>query len=262
MFLVRQKRFKQTVQTVLKILILTFFISFIASNVFSFGFLLFVEFIQSRKAVSSLLCCYRTPETSGSPLPSLFLALLHKISFFKTISVSYLVWKEISFSVKVHLYSPSMSCFFLSPVLCFFLTPLSLWGTAVFLRSQVVNRGGIQFQGRSLIGWFEKFGWFFYPLSLSPSSFFLSFPHPPTYSPSRQEELGDEKNNFFLTHTCFLLLSSFSVSHSSKARQNGMHLLDSDGQHMACGCEEEFWVPALTGRGCLASYSNLNVLMV
>lgn len=193
MFLVRQKRFKQTVQTVLKILILTFFISFIASNVFSFGFLLFVEFIQSRKAVSSLLCCYRTPETSGSPLPSLFLALLHKISFFKTISVSYLVWKEISFSVKVHLYSPSMSCFFLSPVLCFFLTPLSLWGTAVFLRSQVVNRGGIQFQGRSLIGWFEKFGWFFYPLSLSPSSFFSPSPTPPPIPPAVRKNLAMKK---------------------------------------------------------------------
>lgn len=39
-----------------------------------------------------------------------------------------------------------------------------------------------------------------------------------------------------------------------------LHLHDSDSQHMVGGCEWEF--QALTGRGCLASYSNLNVLMV
>lgn len=46
-----------------------------------------------------------------------------------------------------------------------------LWGTALFLCSQVVNKGGIQFQERSLIGWFGREVWVVLILCLSPSSF-------------------------------------------------------------------------------------------
>lgn len=49
------------------------------------------------------------------------------------------------------------------------------WGTAVFLRSQVVSKGGIQFQERCLIGWFGKFGWVFYPLSYLGTFFNFAF---------------------------------------------------------------------------------------
>lgn len=52
--------------------------------------------------------------------------------------------------------------------------PLSvLWSTDLFLCSQVVNKGGIQFKQHSLIGWFGKFGWFSYPVSLTLPSLSL-----------------------------------------------------------------------------------------
>ncbi len=139
----------------------------------------------------------------------------------KPISVSSFVWEAILFSVKVQLSSPYVLS---SPVLCFFLSlPLSLlWVSALFLRSQVVNKGGIQFQERSLIGWFGKFGWFSYPLSLSPSSFSLfslsgGFSQLPRL-PSLWTVWQWEKIISFLrplSHTCFLPLVSSFPSHAA-----------------------------------------------
>lgn len=131
------------------------------------GFLSLSSFIP--ETVSSLLCCYSTPESSGSPFKrSLYshscLRTTKKISIFFCLRGNFI----LSSAVFSHLS-------FVSCSLCLSHSSPSLWGTVLFLRSQVVNKGGIQFLERSLIGWFGKFGWFSYPLSLSLSFFSLFF---------------------------------------------------------------------------------------
>lgn len=128
-----------------------------------------------------------------------------------------------------------------------FLTALSLCGTAVFLRSQVVNKGGIQFQERSLIGWFGKFGWFSYPFSIFFLLFSFYFPYVTTDCWATRSCLSCSPVSIFFLH-CFPL-TSVKMFRMAWFRQP------------THGMWEWVRVPALTGRGCLASYSKHNVLM-
>lgn len=99
-------------------------------------------------------------------------------------------WESLSQSSTLDL-NPASRCTFgekfgriflvLSSPVIVSLPLLFLWSTDLFLRSQVANKGGIQFKQHSLIGWFGKFGWFSYALSLLHCLLYLSgdFPTKP-----------------------------------------------------------------------------------
>lgn len=145
-------------------------------------FFLYTTSIQWRESelIAVLLQVHSSSEISGSACDYQF------PQYFALIKVSASLWfkKQWYFLSSAVFFSGAL--FFCSPVHCFCLSAsLSLlWGTALFLSSQVVNKGGIQFQECSLIGWFGKFGWFSYPLSFSPSSFSFSGVFPTTFLPS------------------------------------------------------------------------------
>ena len=169
------------------------------------------------ETVSSLLCCYRYTALlrvqvlpSGAPFSLSCLWIVKK----NKSSVSSFLWEVVLFSVEVRLSSPDVPCFCSHLVFVSFSLSLSFSllrdsELQLSFSTQVVNKGGIQFQERSLIGWFGKFGWFSYPLSLSPSSFslwdFLSSYFPPVTTNC----VAIEKIMSFLcplSPTCFLFL--------------------------------------------------------
>lgn len=143
-----------------------------------------------------------------------------------------------------------------------------LWGTALFLSSQVVDEGGIQRQSAAWLGGLGSLGGslvlfplhcrLFFPFSWGFSRYLLSVTTSThTWTDWQQGKailLGFTQTSVFLSlfqHYHLTKNTSLTEWHASawfKQQTHGMWVWDR--------------VPALTGRGCLASYSNLNVLMV
>ena len=197
------------------------------------------------ETVSSLLCCYRYTALlrvqvlpSGAPFSLSCLWIVKK----NKSSVSSFLWEVVLFSVEVRLSSPDVPCFcshlvFVSFSLSVFLTPPRLWGTAQFLHS-----GGEQ--GRDPIPGtqLDWVVWEVWVVLLSPlplTVFFFSLRFSLQLLSSCHYELcGNRENYVFLVSSLTHLFPFFVVALlSSRAQQNGMHLLDSASQHMACGCE-------------------------
>lgn len=183
------------------------------------------------ETVSSLLCCYRYTallRVQVLPVRAPFVTLVLDEKKNKTNSLRVFF---CLIPVKVQLSSPYVPCFcshlfFVS--LSVFLTPLSLWGTALFLRSQVVNKGGINCRNAAWLGGLGNLGGSLIP-SPSTSSFSLSLGSHPLLLFLLQDCLAE--NYFsFVSSLIHLLPSGFilTTSHSSK---------DSGSRHMACGCE-------------------------
>lgn len=165
----------------------------LVSSFFS-AFLLCMLSSFNPETVRSLPCCYRYTALLRIQLllSQISLTLLSKIKRKKKTCVSassyilrgVLIFLKVSQKTLFTCLAVALTCY-LAFSLCLSQSFESL-STAVFLRSQVVHKGGIQFQERSLIGRFERFGWFFYFLSLS-WSFFSSLSFLSCNPPSLQQ---------------------------------------------------------------------------
>lgn len=124
-----------------------------------------------------------------------------------------------------------------------------LWGTALFLSSQVVDEGGIQRQSAAWLGGLGSLGG---SLVLTPFHRRLFFPFSWGFSSNgssvtthahTHELTSNRVKLFFLgfKQTSMSSCSCFNIIilPRRQAWQNGMRRHDSSSRHMACGCEIE-----------------------
>lgn len=226
------------------------------------GFPLFMSSLFNPETVSSLLCCYRYTALlrvqvlpSGAPFSLSCFWIVKKKTFCVFFS-----WEVVLFSVKVRLSSPDVPCS--CSHLVFVSFSLCLSRSSESLRHSSVSPLSGGEQGRDPIpgtqlDWVVWEVWVVLLAPLLLTVFFFSLRFSLQLISSCHYRVCSNRENYFFFVSSLTHLFPFSCS-SIEWHASAWFSQPTHGMWV--------WVrvivPVLTGRGCLASYSNLNVLMV